>query len=72
MVIYIYKIKLKALLQDLKEMFRYQISIIYIIKYQKRGVPHYYILLFIKDRVCIFSDTALVDQVISAEIPDPV
>ena len=31
-----------------------------------------YILLFIKDGVRIFSDVALVDQVISIEIPDPV
>jgi hypothetical protein len=35
-------------------------------------VPHCYILLFIKDRVCIFSNVALVDQVISVEIPNPV
>ena len=35
-------------------------------------MPHCYILLFIKDGVRIFSDAALVDQVISAEIPDPV
>src|ERR1700677_1421458 len=72
MVTRVYEIKLKALLQDLKEAFRHQVSIIRIIKYQKRGVPYYYILLFIKDGVRIFSDAALVDQVISVEIPDPV
>jgi hypothetical protein len=68
----VYEMKLKALLQDLKEAFGHQVGIVRTIEYQKRGVPHCHILLFIEDGVRIFSDAALVDQVISAEIPDPV
>lgn len=67
----VFNMKLQALLKDLKEAFGHQVGIVRTIEYQKRGVPHCHILLFIKDGQRIFSDPALVDQVICAEIPDP-
>jgi len=39
---------------------------IYSMEWQKRGLPHIHILLWLKDKLC----TADIDSVISAEIPD--
>jgi hypothetical protein len=66
----VFDIKVKAMLQDLKEGFGHRIGLVRTIEYQKRGVPHCHILLFIENGQSIFSDPELVDQVISAEIPD--
>jgi hypothetical protein len=42
---------------------------LYTIEFQKRGLPHAHILIFLKDRN-IFHDPPVIDKFISAEIPD--
>jgi hypothetical protein len=43
------------------------IIVIYTIEFQKRGLPHAHILIFLKDRT-ICHDTSIIDKFISAEI----
>jgi len=43
---------------------------VYTIEFQKRGLPHIHILIFINRQYCLQSPEQ-VDQVISAELPDP-
>jgi hypothetical protein len=44
-------------------------AVIYTIEFQKRGLPHAHILIFLKDRT-ICMDPSLIDKLIYAEIPD--
>jgi hypothetical protein len=47
------------------------IIFLYTIEFQKRGLPHAHILIFLKDKT-ICHDTSIIDKFISAEIPDKV
>ncbi|KAK9724272.1 hypothetical protein RND81_05G060200 [Saponaria officinalis] len=68
----IFKIKLQRLMKDLKfcHLFGRTRGVVYTIEFQKRGLPHAHILLFLH-RENKFPEVADVDRVISAEIPDP-
>ncbi|KAL4600853.1 hypothetical protein ACB092_11G229700 [Castanea dentata] len=67
----VFKIKLDQLLNDLKhgQHFGKVIVVVYIVEYQKRGLPHAHILLFLHhdDK---HPTAAEIDKIISAEIPD--
>ncbi|KAM3685737.1 hypothetical protein ACB098_11G143300 [Castanea mollissima] len=67
----VFKIKLDQLLYDLKhgQHFGKVIAIVYTVEYQKRGLPHAHILLFLHhdDK---HPTAAEIDRIISAEIPD--
>ncbi|XP_050290504.1 uncharacterized protein LOC126728763 [Quercus robur] len=67
----VFKIKLDQLLNDLKhgQHFGKVITVVYTVEYQKRGLPHAHILLFLHhdDK---HPTAAEIDRIISAEIPD--
>ncbi|XP_075645785.1 uncharacterized protein LOC142616929 [Castanea sativa] len=67
----VFKIKLDQLLTDLKhgQHFGKVIVVVYIVEYQKKGLPHAHILLFLHhdDK---HPTAAEIDRIISAEIPD--
>uniref|UniRef100_A0A7N2MG30 ATP-dependent DNA helicase n=1 Tax=Quercus lobata TaxID=97700 RepID=A0A7N2MG30_QUELO len=67
----VFKIKLVQLLHDLKhgQHFGKVIAVVYTVEYQKRGLPHAHILLFLHhdDK---HPTAAEIDRIISAEIPD--
>ncbi|KAJ4786766.1 ATP-dependent DNA helicase pif1, partial [Rhynchospora pubera] len=44
---------------------------IYTVEFQKRGIPHVHIVVWLADRTAL-SDPAAIDSVISAELPNPV
>ncbi|KAL4596305.1 hypothetical protein ACB092_12G154600 [Castanea dentata] len=68
----VFKIKLDELLHDLrhKSHFGRVIAIVYTIEFQKRGLPHAHILLFLDPKDKCPSPTGI-DGIIMAEIPDP-
>ncbi|KAL8160940.1 LOW QUALITY PROTEIN: hypothetical protein V2J09_012429 [Rumex salicifolius] len=68
----VFKIKLDAMIKEFKEnkLFGKVTSIIYTVEFQKRGLPHAHILLFI-DKDSKLPTTSYIDKVISAEIPNP-
>jgi hypothetical protein len=49
--------------------YSYIYAVIYTIEFQKRGLPHAHILVFLKDRT-LCMDPSLIDKFISAEIRD--
>jgi len=68
----VFKLKLTALLDDIvkNEIFGKLIAKVHVIEFQKRGLPHAHILIFLhsdfKPRT-----VSLVDKIVTAEIPDP-
>ncbi|XP_070026555.1 uncharacterized protein [Nicotiana sylvestris] len=67
----VFKIKLDRLIKDLRDnqIFIKVKAVIYTFEFQKRGLPHAHILLFLHE--CDKYPTAAdIDQIISAEIPD--
>ena len=54
---------------DKKSIFRRFIAYTYIIEFQKRGLPHMHMLLFVDQNNKIYNSDD-VDKIISAEIPD--
>jgi hypothetical protein len=44
-------------------------ALIYIIKYQKKGLPHVHIIIFLTDGYA-FSEPEIIDNLIRAELPD--
>ncbi|XP_075650013.1 uncharacterized protein LOC142620542 [Castanea sativa] len=68
----VFEIKLDELLQDLKHKshFGRVIAIVYTIEFQKRGLPHVHILLFLDPKDKCPSPTDI-DGIIMVEIPDP-
>ncbi|XP_022030782.1 uncharacterized protein LOC110931708 [Helianthus annuus] len=67
----LFKIKLDAIMKDLQEtsLFGNALAVVYTIKFQKRGLPHAHICLFLNDESKLPS-VEHVDNFISAEIPD--
>ncbi|XP_019170931.1 PREDICTED: uncharacterized protein LOC109166402 [Ipomoea nil] len=67
----IFKIKLDSLIREIRvgQLFGEVRSVIYTIEFQKRGLPHAHILLFLL-RQCVELSTTYMDDIISAEIPD--
>ncbi|XP_074267178.1 uncharacterized protein LOC141590483 [Silene latifolia] len=68
----VFSIKLNELIKDLKErhIFGRPRGVVYTIEFQKRGLPHAHIILFLNsgDKLLEVDD---IDNIISAEIPDP-
>ncbi|KAJ0566267.1 putative helitron helicase-like domain-containing protein [Helianthus annuus] len=67
----LFKIKLDAIMKDLQEksLFGNALAVVYTIKFQKRGLPHAHICLFLNDESKLPS-VEHVDNFISAEIPN--
>ncbi|KAF7807290.1 uncharacterized protein G2W53_039451 [Senna tora] len=68
----LFKIKLNALMKDITKEFLFGTcrADIYTIEFQKRGLPHAHILIWLNAEHKLTSE-ALIDSVICAEIPDP-
>ncbi len=69
----IFRIKLNAILDDIfkKQIFGKVKASMYVIEFQKRGLPHAHILIILEDDNK-FNSAEDYDSVISAEIPDPI
>ena len=69
----VFKMRLSELVKDIKQkkIFGETISIIYVIEFQKRGLPHAHILITLAEA---YSPTTAddYDAIVSAEIPDPI
>lgn len=70
LVVRVFHAKKKALMQDLRTMFGRYVGTVWTIEYQKRGLPHTHILLFLH-RDDGFLTRERVDDLICAELPDP-
>ena len=68
----IFKAKLEELKADLfkKEVFGPVAAYVYVIEFQKRGLPHAHLLIILKAGTKLISPQSF-DKVVSAEIPDP-
>ncbi|XP_024368015.2 uncharacterized protein [Physcomitrium patens] len=68
-VVHVFELKLRALMDEItkKNVMGETIAFCYTIEFQKRGLPHAHILLWLKDKV---NDCDLVDRIVCAEIPD--
>ncbi|CAL8141391.1 unnamed protein product [Orchesella dallaii] len=69
----VFNLKLKELLEDIKSknkfLFGEVLAIIYVIEFQKRGLPHAHILIILAKDFKIKS-TEDIDRIVKAEIPD--
>ncbi|XP_031095112.1 uncharacterized protein LOC115999399 [Ipomoea triloba] len=67
----VFKMKLDALIKEFKvgKLFGPVKALIYTIEFQKRGLPHAHIVIFLGS-TAIISSPELMDSLISAEIPD--
>ena len=68
-VVEVFKLHLDQLKKDLNNMFGKSIANIHVVEYQKRGLPHSHILLWL-DADSLIRTTDDIDSLISAEIPD--
>jgi hypothetical protein len=67
----VFRLKVQELLADLKNgLFGPYAGHVYTIEYQKRGLPHMHLLLFLQASAK-FDTPKRVDEVVCAEIPDP-
>ncbi|GKC59340.1 DNA helicase PIF1/RRM3 [Tanacetum coccineum] len=68
----VFKIKLTELLHDLtqKHVFGESRTVVYVIEFQKRGLPHAHILLWLEEH-CKCKTPSEVDDIILAEMPSP-
>ena len=71
----VFHLKKEALLKKLKDkdhpFFGEMVADVYTIEFQKRGLPHIHILIFLREDLKI-RDVAMVDAIVRAELPDPV
>ncbi|KAL3625913.1 hypothetical protein CASFOL_030442 [Castilleja foliolosa] len=67
----VFKIKLMLLIRDLRQnrIFGKVVAVVYTIEFQKRGLPHAHILLFLS-KENKYPTPEDIDRIISAEIPD--
>ena len=67
----VFKLKLTELLKDLykSHVFGYVLGHVHVVEFQKRGLPHAHILLIL-DHNSKPQTTDVIDQMVSAEIPD--
>lgn len=68
----VFRMKQKALVDDVHKhgIFGITVAYVYTIEFQKRGLPHMHILIFLKDRHKLLTPEAI-DSCISAQWPDP-
>ncbi|KAK1668043.1 hypothetical protein QYE76_056202 [Lolium multiflorum] len=70
----VFHIKLKEFMRDIREReyFGKTIAIVYTIEFQKRGLPHAHIVIFLdkKEKKHKYPEPSEVDKITSAEIPD--
>jgi hypothetical protein len=67
----VFRLKVQELLADLKNhIFGQYAGHVYTIEYQKRGLPHLHLLLFLQASAK-FNTPERVDEVVCAELPDP-
>ncbi|GJW41115.1 replication protein A 70 kDa DNA-binding subunit C-like protein [Tanacetum coccineum] len=68
----VFKLKLTELLDDLtkKHVFGQSEAVVYVIEFQKRGLPHVHILLWLEEHSKCRTPSELYD-IISAELPSP-
>jgi hypothetical protein len=69
----VFKLKLDCLIKELQDgLFGPYAGILWTIEYQKRGLPHAHILLFLSaDRRPDYLQASNIDEIICAEFPDP-
>ncbi|GJU71919.1 DNA helicase PIF1, ATP-dependent [Tanacetum coccineum] len=69
----VFKIKLTELLDDLtkNDIFGETQALVYVIEFQKRGLPHAHILLWLEEH-CKCTTPSQIDDIISAELPSPI
>ena len=68
----VYNLKLNALLHELKvnHIFGKIVGHLYVVEYQKRGLPHAHILTILDEQDKLHT-AELIDRAVSAEIPEP-
>ena len=67
----VFEQKKNALLKEIHDgLFGTVVAMVHTIEFQKRGLPHMHLLIFLHpdDKIC---DAAQVDSIVSAQIPDP-
>ena len=71
-VVRVFNIKLKELMKDLvnNQVFGKVEAYIYVVEFQKRGLPHAHILLTLREQDKLQSANCI-DGIVSAEIPNP-
>ncbi|KAJ3685199.1 hypothetical protein LUZ61_014363 [Rhynchospora tenuis] len=69
----VFKMKLNEMIRDIRDRkcFGAVAALIYTVEFQKRGLPHVHIVVWLADHAALSNPTA-VDSIISAELPDPV
>ena len=70
----VFRLKCKELLTDIKQrnIFGLCVADVYIIEYQKRGLPHMHLLVFLSPEFRnLLLDPAIIDRIICAELPTP-
>lgn len=68
----VFRLKKKQLLADIRNgLFGKRIAHVYTIEYQKRGLPHMHLLIFMHDSAD-YLEIARIDEIVSAELPDAV
>ncbi|KAJ4811676.1 hypothetical protein LUZ62_024242 [Rhynchospora pubera] len=68
----VFKMKLDEMIKDIRERncFGAVSALIYTVEFQKRGLPHVHIVVWLADRTVV-SNPSGVDSIISVELPDP-
>ncbi|KAJ3698202.1 hypothetical protein LUZ61_001907 [Rhynchospora tenuis] len=68
----VFKMKVNQMVRDIKdgEFFGPISGLIYSIEFQKRGLPHVHIIVWLRNRASL-SDGSSIDRFISAELPNP-
>ena len=70
-VVRVFEEKKKALLKEIKDgLFGKTAAMVHTIEFQKRGLPHMHLLIFL-DSADKIQNAADVDSIVSAQIPDP-
>ncbi len=68
----VFHLKVQEFLREIRQdgIFSEHVASVFTVEYQKRGLPHIHFLLFLAGRAQ-FDTIKKINQVISAEIPDP-
>jgi hypothetical protein len=68
----VFELKKQELLKDIRKngIFGKVVAMVHTIEFQKRGLPHMHLLIFL-DQADKIHDAAHVDTIVSAQIPDP-